>query len=110
MIHGTFLAGGEAFAVFAPNPDIPAFVVMVTLNLAAAFLPLNGQTTGEVARSYPSLFIPAGFVFAIWWMIYLLLAGFIIWQVQGLSRGKTTRQQVSFVVLKKKMERKRNTT
>ena len=43
--------------------NILAFAIMVALNLAAVLLPLNGQTTGEVARSYPSLFIPAGFAF-----------------------------------------------
>ncbi|NLW09009.1 MAG: hypothetical protein GX036_04005 [Firmicutes bacterium] len=71
--------------------NILAFAIMVALNLAAVLLPLNGQTTGEVARSYPSLFIPAGFAFTIWWVIYLLLAGFIIYQAQGLFRGKPAR-------------------
>lgn len=71
--------------------NILVFIVMVVLNLLAVFLPLNGQTTGEVARSYPSLFIPAGFTFAVWRVIYLLLAGFIIYQGQGLFRGKPVR-------------------
>ena len=46
--------------------NILAFAIMVALNLAAVLLPLNGQTTGEVARSYrvslyrPGLPLPSG--------------------------------------------------
>lgn len=61
---------------------------MVVVNFLAVFLPIDGRTTGEVARGYPSLFIPAGFTFIIWRFIYLLLAGFIYYQARGLTRGK----------------------
>lgn len=68
--------------------NVLAYLAMVTVNFLAVFLPINGQTTGEVARQYPSLFIPAGFVFAIWRLIYLLLAGFIVYQAGGLLGPK----------------------
>lgn len=51
-----------------------SFVVMIGANAAANILPLNGITTGAVSDSYPNLFAPTGLTFAIWGVIYLLLA------------------------------------
>lgn len=51
-----------------------SFVAMIGANAAANILPLNGITTGAVSDSYPNLFAPTGLTFAIWGVIYLLLA------------------------------------
>ena len=45
-------------------------VVLVTNGLASA-LPINGRTTGQISDSFPLVFVPAGYVFAIWGLIYL---------------------------------------
>jgi len=66
----------------------------VVLSLAAAIivnvlsfaLPLNGQTTGEISNRYPSYFIPAGYVFAIWGIIYLGLLAYAIYQAMPAQR------------------------
>ena len=50
-----------------------SYFLMVTLNALANILPINGVGTGEISDSYPNLFAPAGFTFAIWGVIYLLL-------------------------------------
>lgn len=50
------------------------FVVMVGANALANILPINGITTGAISDSYPNLFAPAGYTFAIWGLIYLALA------------------------------------
>ena len=50
------------------------FVIMVGANALANILPINGITTGAVSDSYPNLFAPAGYTFAIWGVIYLALA------------------------------------
>lgn len=50
-----------------------AFLLMITVNLLANVLPLNGVNTGEVSGLYPSLFVPAAVTFTIWGLIYLLL-------------------------------------
>lgn len=57
------------------------FVVMVIVNIIADTLPINGFTTGEVADSFPNLFAPAAVTFTIWGLIYLLLAGYTIYQL-----------------------------
>ncbi|NTW05099.1 MAG: tryptophan-rich sensory protein [Peptococcaceae bacterium] len=54
---------------------------MITVNMLANLLPINGLTTGQVSQHYPNLFAPAGITFSIWGLIYFLLALFIIWQV-----------------------------
>ena len=68
--------------------NIAALIGVVTVNALANALPINGITTGEVSDSYPNLFAPAGFTFAIWAVIYLLLAAFAIYQAKGLMGNK----------------------
>lgn len=57
-----------------------ALLFMLVMNTLAVSLPLGGKTTGELSDLYPNLFVPAGFTFAIWSVIYLLLIGFIVYQ------------------------------
>ena len=61
-------------------------VVLTTLfalfaNGAANAIPLNGRNTGEISDSFNVLFVPAGYVFAIWLIIYIGIAAYTIYQV-----------------------------
>lgn len=56
------------------------FLVTIIVNGAANTLPLNGVTTAELSDKYGNLFTPAGYVFAIWGVIYVLLAAFTYYQ------------------------------
>lgn len=47
--------------------------LVLTINALANILPINGMNTGEISGLYPNLFVPAGFTFSIWGVIYLLL-------------------------------------
>jgi hypothetical protein len=67
------------------------FVAMVTVNFLASSLPINNRSTGEISDAYPNLFTPAGITFSIWGIIYLLLAGFVIYQF--IAFGKKTDQK-----------------
>jgi hypothetical protein len=60
--------------------NIVGFLVTVIVNGAANTLPLNGVTTAELSDKYGNLFTPAGYVFAIWGVIYVLLAVFSYYQ------------------------------
>ena len=64
------------------------FLVMVIVNGLANALPINGVNTGQISDSYPNLFAPAGLTFAIWGLIYLLLAGYTLYQL-GFFRDHT---------------------
>jgi len=55
-------------------------LVTVAVNGLANALPLNGQLTGEISDRFKVYFVPAGYVFAIWGVIYLGLLGFAIYQ------------------------------
>jgi len=65
-----------------------AYVVMVTVNVLANTIPINGITAGEVSALYPNLFAPASITFSIWGVIYLLLGLFILYSF-GVFKGKT---------------------
>ncbi len=56
------------------------YLVMILANWLAVWLPINGMDTGAVSDAYPNLFAPAGTTFAIWGLIYLLLAGSVLYQ------------------------------
>ena len=58
------------------------FAVMLVVNgLAGATTLLNGRDTAAVSEAYPTLFTPAGYVFAIWGVIYLLVIGYVLFQL-----------------------------
>lgn len=66
---------------------ILTYVLMITMNALANILPINGIGTGAISDSYPNLFAPSGFTFAIWGVIYLLLLVMVIYLI---TRSKTT--------------------
>ena len=57
-----------------------ATLLVLVVNVLANALPINGVTTGEVSDSFAVYFVPAGYVFAIWGLIYLGLIAFAIYQ------------------------------
>lgn len=64
------------------------YLLMIVMNYLANALPLNGMTTGEVSDSYSNLFAPAGYTFAIWGLIYVLLAFHVIYQLGFFRSGE----------------------
>lgn len=57
-----------------------AYIAMVVVNFLANSLPINNRSTGTISDAYPNLFAPAGLTFSIWGLIYLLLAGYLLYQ------------------------------
>ncbi len=55
-------------------------VIALTVNVLASVLPLNGQNTGEISNRFQIYFVPAGYVFAIWGIIYIGWIAFAIYQ------------------------------
>jgi translocator protein len=53
---------------------------MIAMNVLANALPLFGRGTGEVSALYPTLVTPAGYVFAIWGLIYIGLLAYSVAQ------------------------------
>ena len=57
------------------------FLLMIIVNALANILPINNLNTGQVSEFYPSLFTPAALTFSIWGLIYILLAGYTLYQL-----------------------------
>ena len=60
--------------------NILTFIVTLVVNFLATSLPLNDLTTKEISDSFNIYFVPAGYVFSIWGLIYLGLIAFIVFQ------------------------------
>lgn len=62
--------------------NIIAVAALVVMNILANALPLNGKGTGDISDNIkpPVLFTPAGYVFAIWGLIYIGLIAFGVFQ------------------------------
>jgi translocator protein len=61
------------------------YLLVVGMNILANALPLNGQTTGEISNRLDVMFTPAGYVFSIWGLIYILLG---IWVLRGFPKDR----------------------
>lgn len=64
--------------------NIIAFISTVFVNYLSNTGAINNSTIGNVSDSLNTLFTPAGYAFAIWGLIYLLLFGFIVYQSRSL--------------------------
>jgi hypothetical protein len=59
---------------------VAAVLGTIVMNALANIVPFNGQQTGDVSDKYPVLFVPAGYVFSIWGVIYAGLIGYAVFQ------------------------------
>lgn len=75
--------------------NVIALLATVAVNALANILPLGGVSTGDVSALYPSLFTPAGYTFAIWSLIYLALAAFVIYQALPSQRDDALLARIS---------------
>lgn len=57
-----------------------SIVVTLVINTLANALPINGLNTGEISDRFKVYFVPAGYVFSIWGLIYIGLIAYGIYQ------------------------------
>lgn len=55
-----------------------SFSWMMAVTCLAIAGALNGKSTGDISALYPNLFVPAGFTFSIWGIIYFMIIGWLI--------------------------------
>lgn len=65
---------------------IVSMIITLVVNTLANALPLNGLNTGQISDQFHVYFVPAGYVFSIWGLIYLGLIGFAIFQALPAQR------------------------
>jgi len=63
--------------------NLVSVIIALMVNILASALPLNGQNTGEISDRFQVYFVPAGYVFAIWGIIYIGWIAFTIFQFRS---------------------------
>ena len=66
--------------------NLLAMLGALTVNVLANALPLNGLNTGQISDRFKVFFVPAGYVFSIWGLIYIGWIAFIVWQFRPANK------------------------
>ncbi|HND48200.1 MAG TPA: hypothetical protein PLL95_06535, partial [Anaerolineales bacterium] len=76
-----------------------ALSVLIALmgNILASALPLNGQNTGEISDRFLVYFVPAGYVFAIWGVIYIGWIAFTMYQFRTGQRESPRLRRLGYL-------------
>jgi benzodiazapine receptor len=75
--------------------------VLATLavNILANVLPFNGITTAQVSEQFHVYFVPAGYVFAIWGLIYIGLIAYAVFQALPAQRENPRLRKIGYPVV-----------
>jgi benzodiazapine receptor len=74
--------------------NLVSFIVTLAVNGLAGTTLLNHRSTAQVSDLYASPITPAGYVFAIWGIIYALLLVFVIYQLLPKQKDKLFQRQI----------------
>jgi hypothetical protein len=77
--------------------NLLALIATIAVNGLANALPLNGQTTGEISDRFQVYFVPAGYVFSIWGLIYLGLVAFAVYQALPAQRDNPRLRRIGYL-------------
>lgn len=78
--------------------NVSAFALMVLVNgLAGSTTIIGGRSTAQVSDANPTLITPAGYVFSIWGVIYVLLGVFSVYQALSGERGSQFRSRIDWL-------------
>jgi hypothetical protein len=78
--------------------NILAFLFTVLVNgLAGSTTIIGGKNTAQISDANPTLVTPAGYVFAIWGIIYILLGIFVIFQALPSEKGKDYQKRIGWL-------------
>lgn len=78
--------------------NVAAFVLVIIVNgLAGSTTVIGGKLTAEISDAYPTFVTPAGYVFSIWGIIYILLGVFIIFQALPNQKTSEFREKIGWI-------------
>ncbi|MGD8507159.1 MAG: tryptophan-rich sensory protein [Candidatus Bathyarchaeota archaeon] len=88
----------EADSTLIKWVNIIAFAMTVLVNsLAGGSTILGGKVTAEISDANPTLITPAGYVFSIWSVIYILLGTFVIFQAWPGRKERTYQKRIGWL-------------
>jgi benzodiazapine receptor len=79
--------------------NILAYIVVVIVNSLAGAIGINGLQTGTISDKYATLIAPAGYVFSIWGVIYLLLLGYVAYQFSAKRRDSPFQDKIGYLFI-----------
>ena len=83
---------------FLRYANIIFFGLTVVVNsLAGGTTLIGGQVTAAVSDANPTLITPAGYVFSIWGVIYMLLGVFVVYQAFPSQQGKEYQSKIGWL-------------
>jgi hypothetical protein len=78
--------------------NISAYILMVLVNgLVGSTTIIGGKITSEISDANPPLITPAGYVFSIWGIIYVLLGIFVVVQALPSEKGKDYKKSIGWL-------------
>ena len=78
--------------------NILFFALTVVVNsLAGGTTIIGGRNTAQVSDANPTLITPAGYVFSIWGIIYILLGVFVVYQALPNQQGKDYQGKIGWL-------------
>jgi hypothetical protein len=77
--------------------NLLSVLLALTINMLASALPLNGQNTGEISDRFQVYFVPAGYVFSIWGVIYLGWIAFTVFQFQSAQKESPRLRRLGYL-------------
>lgn len=77
--------------------NVLSVLLALTVNILASTLPLNGQNTGEISDRLPTYFTPAGYVFAIWFIIFIGWVAFAVYQALPSQKENPRLRRLGYV-------------
>jgi benzodiazapine receptor len=76
---------------------IAALIITIIVNVLSNALPFNGLSAPEIADSFDVYFVPAGYVFSIWGLIYLGLIAYAGYQLLPAQRENPRLRQTGWL-------------
>jgi tryptophan-rich sensory protein len=93
---GRLIVATDSWLLKASN--LAAFILTLVINgVAGSTKLIGGVNTAEVSDAYPTLITPAGYTFAIWGVIYLLLGIFVVYQALPSQKGKDFQRKIGWL-------------
>ncbi|HSM72535.1 MAG TPA: hypothetical protein VK851_13410 [Anaerolineales bacterium] len=82
---------------FRQIANLVTVIIALTVNILASTLPLNGQDTGEISDRFQVYFVPAGYIFAIWGLIYIGWIVFTIYQFRATQKNSPRLRRLGYL-------------
>lgn len=78
--------------------NILAFLMTITVNgLAGSTTIIGGKNTAQISDANPTLITPAGYVFSIWGIIYIMLGIFVVFQALPSEKEKSYQKRINWL-------------